>query len=109
MTKIRTRGSLLHTRTYDAAFDDPIERVLHGLRNSGGGGMLEPADVAAIMKILERYGSGASVRTTRTGISSGDSLRADRDRQAAHTRAVSEGYRKFWDSANAELAASITR
>jgi len=107
---VRAFGPL---NTRDSAFDDSVGRIMAGVKNSLG--ILDPVDVERIESILQKYTGGRTV-TNATGVTrSGDAIADGRKaaavvaRNIAHNKAVSNGYRDFWDVKNAELRASITR
>jgi hypothetical protein len=106
------RGSL-SLRTQDAPRHDALGTTLADIETNCG--LLDPADLAKVRAILEKY-TGASSTTNQLGGSrAGDA--ADAGRMAAavvratveHNAEVGRGYRDFWSQKNAEYAASIRK
>jgi hypothetical protein len=73
----------------------------------------DPADLAKVRAILEKYVGGGDYTTTALGTTSRDNGARDAGRnvaaQIAHTQTDAAGYRTFWDKKNAELRDSVRR
>jgi hypothetical protein len=110
-------GSLIGSpQTTEAARydDDAIGEFLADMESSFG--LLDPGDLSHVRGILSKY-VGRSAGTNELGATTQSTDAADAGRQAAavvranieNNQSVATGCRDFWDTKNAELAASIRR
>ena len=92
--KLRQRGDLLHTTDSDRGpFDDPVDRIMHGIKNSLG--PLSTADAARVRRILAAHSGGCGFTPDA------EFNRGNRQAQRERIEGIAKRNADFWDKAAA--------
>jgi type IV secretory pathway TrbL component len=118
MKTISIRHGLGPLQTTDSPRHDALGSALAEIEISLG--VLDPADLAKVRAILQKYVGGSSANVNELGIvrasdasdaadAAGRQAAAGVARNIAHNQSVARGYADFWDRKNQELHDSVRR